>query len=103
MQRVADECQAGDEHLDEFDRLRHPRLVIAVGDFAAQAGKEEIGRDENSAGERDERFGVGAAAAEQDQEDQRGFEKIVVECREELAGEQRRKAPRQNQGRRHCA
>jgi hypothetical protein len=31
----------------------------------------------------------------EDEEYQRGFEKIVVECREELAAEQGRKAPRQ--------
>ena len=36
MQRIAGKRQAGDKNLDEFDDLRHPRLVVAVGDFAAE-------------------------------------------------------------------
>jgi hypothetical protein len=38
-------------------------------------------------------------AAEQDEEDQRGLQEIIVECRKELAPEQRREAPRQQEGR----
>src|SRR5471030_2974080 len=86
--------QSGYKNLKEFQPLRHPRLVEAVGEFAAERRQKEIGRDENGARQRDQGFRVGGAGAEQDQEYQRGFEKIVVECREKLAPEQWRKAPR---------
>jgi hypothetical protein len=38
-------------------------------------------------------------AAEQNEKDQRGLQKIIVECREKLAPEQRREAPRQQEWR----
>ncbi len=94
-------ARPGDKNFKKFQPLRHPRLVVAVGQFAAERRQEEIRRDKNGARQRDQRLRAGAPA-EQDQKDQRGFEKIIVECREKLAPEQRRKAPRQHQRERHC-
>src|SRR6185503_797385 len=91
--RIADDGDGGDEDLGELQPLRHARLVVAVGEFAAERRQEKERRDEYRARQRDQRLGVGTPA-EQDEKDQRGFEKIIVECREELAGKQRRKAPR---------
>jgi hypothetical protein len=39
----------------------------------------------------------------QDDKDKCCLEKIIIECREKLAPEQRRKSPRQQKGRRHVA
>ncbi len=50
----------GDADLGELEPLRHHRLVVAVGEFAPERGEEEIGRDEDRGGERDQRVGVGA-------------------------------------------
>ena len=48
----------GDADLGELEPLRHHRLVVAVGELAAERGQKEIGRDEDRGGERDQRFGV---------------------------------------------
>jgi len=69
----------------------------------AEGGQKEEGRDEDRARERNQGFRVASVRLEQDYENQRGLEKIVVECREELAPEQRGKPPRQQQGRWHAA
>ncbi len=54
--RIGSECSAkpmtamtGDDDLGEFQPLRHDRLVVAVGQFAAERGQEEIRRDEHCA------------------------------------------------------
>ena len=48
----------GDADLGEFQPLRHQRLVVAVGEFAAEAGEEEERRDQRRAGKRDQRLGI---------------------------------------------
>ena len=48
----------GDADLGELEPLRHHRLVVAVGELAAERGEEEVGRDEDRGGERDQRLGV---------------------------------------------
>ena len=45
-----------DADLGELEPLRHHGLVIAVGDFAAERGQEEIRRDEHRRSERDQRI-----------------------------------------------
>ncbi len=94
--RVRDESDDGDQRdadLGELEPLRHQRLVVAVGQFAAEPGEKEVRRDEHRRRQRDQRFRRAAPDLEQDQEHQRVLEKIVAECREELAPEQRREAP----------
>jgi hypothetical protein len=102
--RVYGEAQHRDQRdadLGELEALRHHRLVVAVGELAAERREEEVGRDEDRGRERDERLGLGAADLEQDQKDQRVLEEIVAEGRKELGPEQRREAPRHEQGRGH--
>ena len=48
-------AMSGDADLGELEALRHHRLVVAVGELAAERGKEEVGRDEDRGGERDQR------------------------------------------------
>ncbi len=99
---VAVDRKGGDKHLGEFHALRHARLVEAVGEFAGEPREKEERRDKHRAGQRDQRATVLSRHLEQDEEDQRGLEEIVVERREELAPEQGREAPRQHE-RRHGA
>ena len=99
--READDRDDRDADLGELEPLRHHRLVVAVGELAAERRQEEVRRDEDRGRERDQRLGPGPADLEQDQEDQRVLEEIVAECREELAPEQGREASGQQQGRGH--
>ena len=46
----------GDADLGELQPLRHHRLVVAVGELAAERGQKEIRRDEDRGGERDQRL-----------------------------------------------
>ena len=101
MQREAEHRDEGDADLGELEPLRDHRLVVAVGQLAAERGEKEIGRDEDRGGERDQRLRVRAADVEQDEKDQRVLEEIVAERGEELTPEQGREAPRQEQGRGH--
>src|SRR5215813_4283902 len=100
--RISEHGKRGDEYLGELQPLSNLRLVITIRQLAAECGQKEERRDEDRARKRDQRFRVGPVRLEQDDEDQRGLEKIVVECREELAPEQRGKPPRQKQGRWHA-
>ena len=103
MEPEAGDRDPGHRDLDELEPLRHLRLVVAVGDLAADRGEDEEREDEDRPGERDQRLGVLSRHLEQDQEDQRGFQKIVVEGAEELAPEQRRETSRGQQVRSHPA
>ena len=80
-----------------FSRCAIERLVVTVGDLAAERGQEEIRRDEHRARERDQRLAMRAADMEQNEKDERILEEIIVECGKELRPEQRREAPRQHQ------
>ncbi len=42
MKGKAQDRERRGAHLDELDALRHPGLVVAVGDFAAEAGEKEV-------------------------------------------------------------
>ena len=94
--------QSGHKDLHEFEPLRNPCLVVAICKFASERGQKKIGRNEHRARDRDQSLGIARTRLKQDDKDQRGLEKIIVECREELAPEQRRKSPRQQKGRWHA-
>ena len=98
MESKAGDSDRGDGDLGELEPLRHQGLVVAVGELAAEPGQEEERRDQGRAGERDQGFGIGARHLEQDDEDQRGLEEVVAECREELAPEQGRETSRRSSG-----
>ena len=101
MESEAGDSDRGDGDLGELEPLRHQGLVVAVGELAAEAGQEKERGDQRRASERDQGFGIGARNLEQDDEDQRGLEEVVAECREELAPEQGRETSRGHQGRGH--
>jgi hypothetical protein len=86
----------GDADLDEFQTPCHHRLVVAVSDLAAERRQEEVRRDEDRTRERNERLAAGPHM-EQDQEDDRVLQEVVVEGGEKLAPEQWREAPGQHQ------
>ena len=58
VQREAGDGERGGADLGELQPLRDDRLVEAVGELAAEAREEEERRDEDGAGERDQRLGV---------------------------------------------
>ena len=101
MYRMTSECVtkpataiAGDRDLDHLQPLRDHRLVEAVGNLAAERRQKEIGRDEDRAGQRDQRVAMrtvdlagSGMDAKQDQKDNRVLQQIIVERREELAPE----------------
>ena len=93
--------ESGDADLGELQALRHERLVVAVGEFAAESREQEERRDQRRAGKRDQCFRVRARDLEQNDEDERRLEEVVAKGREELAPEQRRETSRRHQGRRH--
>src|SRR5208282_6018083 len=95
--------ERGDADLRELQALRHERLVVAVGELAAESREKEERRDQRRAGKRDQCFRVGARDLEQNDEYQRRFEEVVAKGREELAPEQRRETSRRHQGRRHSS
>ena len=97
VQPEADDAEGRDRDFAELHALRDDRLVEAVGHLPAEAGEEEERPDEHGRRERDQRLAVGDAGREQDEEHQRVLQEIVIERREELAPEQRRKAPRRHQ------
>src|SRR5215212_5727755 len=97
MQGEAGHGHKRNPDLNEFEAARDQRLVEAVGDLSPECGKEKEWRDENAAGERDQRLGIGPADMEEDKKDEGGLEEVVAESREKLAPEQGREAPRQHQ------
>ena len=101
MEGEAGDSDRGDGDLGELEPLRHQGLVVAVGELAAERGKEEVGRDEDRRGERDERLGIRPADVEQDEKDERVLEEVIAEGRKKLGPEQGRKAPRHQQRRGH--
>ena len=94
------EAGGGDHLHADFSELQPPRdhrLVMGVGDLAAQRRQEQCRRDENPDREGDERARLLLAQPEQDEHGQHLAHEIVVEGREELAPEQRRKAARRHE------
>ena len=94
--KAGDREQRGAD-LGELDALGDQGLVVAVGKLAAEPGQKEERRDQRRAGERDQRRRIGAGGLEQNDEDERGLEKIVAEGREKLAPEQRRETAGRHQ------
>src|SRR5262245_3568124 len=82
--RESRDREAGDRDLGELEAARDDRLVEAVGELPAEAGEEEERRDEHRCRQRDQFAGVAAAETEQDQDDERVLEKIIVERGKEL-------------------
>ena len=82
------------EDLGELEPPRDRRLVVRVGDLAADRRQRDRGQHEQRDGELDLGALVAAAELEQDQQRQHLAHEIVVEGGEELAPEQRREAPR---------
>ena len=101
MKREAGDADNRSADLGELDALRDPGLVVTVSQFAAEPGEKKERGNQRGAGERDQDGRIGAGHLEQDDENQRRLEKIVTECRKELAPEQRREAARRHQGQRH--
>src|SRR5262245_57331311 len=84
--------------LGQLDPLRTKGLIVAVGNFDAKGRQKEVWEDEHRRRERDQHVGGGACDLEQDQKDERLLEEVVAERREKLGPEQRREAPRRQQG-----
>jgi len=101
MHGKAEHRDEGNADLRELQPPRHHRLVVAIGQFAAERGQKEIRRDENRGGERDQRLRVRAPDVKENEKDQGVLEEIVAEGGKELGPEQGRKAPRQEQRRGH--
>jgi len=99
----AENRDAGGGYLGELQALRDQGFVEFIGDLTTESRQDEIRRDEYGARQSDKRFPRGSADLEQNEQDQRVLEKIVVERREELAPEQRGKTPREKKrvGHRH--
>ena len=92
MQEEAERGKTGCEDFGELQPPRDHRLHIFVGEFAAEARKDEEGKDEDRQRNRHQRITMrGGRAVEQD-DDERVLEYVVVECRAELGPEQRREA-----------
>src|SRR5215510_602756 len=100
--RIAPCCDGGHKNLYELQALRHPCLVVAVCELPAKTGQEKERSDEDCPGGRNQCFRIADARLKQDHKDKRSLEEIIVECREELAPEKRRKFPGQQQGCRHA-
>src|SRR5689334_14708016 len=101
MQPETEHRDAGHEDLAKLQPLRHDRLVVAIGDLAAEGGQDEIRQDENGARELDQRLGIRAGQLEHDQDDQRVLEEVVIERTEELAPEERCEPPGGHEVREH--
>ena len=108
MQEEARRGKGGDGDFAEPDALCDERLVVAVGQLAAERRQDEERGDENDAGHRDQypavlsRSATCTPEAEQDQHGQRVLQEIVVERRAELAPEQRRELARRHQALEHA-
>src|SRR5580698_6679808 len=101
MDGEAQHRQGRNGDLEQLEPPRNQRLVVAVGEFAAEPGKEKERKDQRGARQRDQYRGIWTADLKQNEEDQRGLEKVIAERREELAPEQWRETSRRHQGRRH--
>ena len=96
MQAEAQHGDDGNSDLAKLEPLRHRRLVVAIRELAPQRRQEEEGSDEDRGSQGDQ--GIGTTQLEQNKKYERVLEEIVTECREELAPEQGREAPRHEKG-----
>ena len=92
------QCRHGD--LREAHPAHDPRLVIFVGELAADRRQKKKRRDEGRAGERHKRRAA-LGRVRQDQEHQSVLQEVVVEGREELTPKQWRETPRSEKRMRH--
>ena len=105
-QRQRREGEAGrpdrlNEHLGELQPPGDGRLVVRIGDLAAERRERNRRQHESHRGDQDLHAAALAAEAEKDQHDEHVADEIVVEGGEELAPEQRREPPRSHQGAEH--
>jgi hypothetical protein len=100
QQRV--QLEAGDSDrrgadLGELEAARHRRLIEAIRELSVQRPTAEKRRDKDAPRQGHEHLACLTADPEQDQQDERVLQKIVVEGGKELASEQRRKTPGREQ------
>ena len=95
-------CQERRADLEQFQAPGHQRLVETVGELPSQRRYQEKGGDERAAGQRYVGLRTRDLHAEQDKDDQRVLEDVVVERRQELAPEERREALGREQGDGHA-
>ncbi len=94
------ESPGAERHDADFGNLHHARdlrLVDPIGQRSRRTGKEEERRDEQGAGEHDERRRADASLLrepERHDDAECALQQVVVERTEELRDEQRSKAPR---------
>ncbi len=82
-----------DEDLGELDPADQRGLLEALAQLSAQSGKEKERQDEQQRAEVDQQTLVGGRAElEQNRQDQRLLEHVVVERAEQLSAEERQKA-----------
>ena len=84
--------KASGEDLGEFEPPCDDGLDVFVGELAAEPGQDEIGEDEDGARDRHQRIAVAGHSTIKQDDDERVLEHVVIERREELRPEQRRKA-----------
>ena len=92
-QRMQLEAQRGDRDREEFDELEpagDERLVVAVGEFAADCRQDEGRQDEQRRRKLDQRIRMDHRHRIEQQCNDRHLEEGVVEGREKLAPEKRR-------------
>ena len=99
-EKKAGRGQCCDGDLRDAEPAHDARLVIFVGEFAADRRQKKERRDEGRAGERNERRAA-LGRMRQDQENQGVLQEIVVEGGEELTPEQWRETPRSEKRMRH--
>jgi hypothetical protein len=92
MQEEAAGGEGGCENLGELQPPCDDRFDIFVGKLAAEARQDEKRKDEDRARDRHQRIAVARDGAVEQDDDERVFENVIVECRAELGPEQRREA-----------
>ena len=89
------------EDLREFEPPGDQRLVMRIGDLAAERGQGDRRQDEDDQREQDLEARILSPEAEENEHRQHVADEIVVERGEELAPEQRREPSRRHQGPEH--
>ncbi|MGY4368133.1 hypothetical protein ACVW1A_004198 [Bradyrhizobium sp. LB1.3] len=92
MQQEAGGGKARSEDLGEFEPPRDDGFDVFVGELPAEPGQNEIGEDEDGARDRHQRISVAGRDTVKQDDDECVLEHVVVQRREELRPEQRRKA-----------
>src|SRR6202011_4634866 len=101
LKSETDDGDGGCADLAELQPAGDDRLVEAIGELAAESGKNKKRSNQDRPAQSGQDFPAGGAELEHNQDDQRIPEEIVVEGGEELAPEDRREAPRAHQSAEH--